>query len=224
MNEQPQPISLTVHSVATPTAADAERQRTRVGRLKMLAVLLVCAAPVVASYFTYYVIRPQGGNSYGTLILPTREMPALTLHDLDGMPVAAESLKRQWLLLTATPSACTPACEPLLFAQRQLREMLGRERDRVDRVWLVLDDGPIAPALLQGVSSTAGSVILRAHTDQVRAWLEPAAGQVLQDHLYVVDPMGMWMMRMPVGAEPTKVKRDLERLLRASASWDRAGR
>lgn len=224
MNEQPQPISLTVHSVAAPSTADAERQRTRLGRLKMLAVLLVCAAPVVASYLTYYVIRPQGGNSYGTLIQPPRELPALTLRDLDGKPVAAESLRRQWLLLTATPSACTPGCEPLLFAQRQLREMLGRERDRLDRVWLVLDDGPIAPALLQGVTSTAGAVILRANAEQVRAWLAPAAGQALHDHLYVVDPMGMWMMRMPAAAEPGKVKRDLDRLLRASSSWDRAGR
>jgi hypothetical protein len=35
-------------------------QRTRHGRWKMLGVLLVCAAPVIASYFTYYVIRPEG--------------------------------------------------------------------------------------------------------------------------------------------------------------------
>jgi hypothetical protein len=32
------------------------------------------------------------------------------------------------------------------------------------------------------------------------------------------------MMRMPVAAEPSKVKRDLERLLRASAGWDNPGR
>jgi hypothetical protein len=36
--------------------------------------------------------------------------------------------------------------------------------------------------------------------------------------------MGEWMMRMPATPEPTKVKRDLERLLRASASWDTPGR
>jgi hypothetical protein len=36
--------------------------------------------------------------------------------------------------------------------------------------------------------------------------------------------MGEWMMRFPVDFDPTKVKRDIDRLLRASASWDRAGR
>jgi hypothetical protein len=32
------------------------------------------------------------------------------------------------------------------------------------------------------------------------------------------------MMRMPAAGEPTRVKRDLEKLLRASAGWDQPGR
>ena len=55
----------------------------------------------------------------------------------------------------------------------------------------------------------------------------PAPGRALQDHLYVVDPQGNWMMRFPPGldaAAAAKAKRDLERLMRASASWDEAGR
>jgi len=45
--------------------------------------------------------------------------------------------------------------------------------------------------------------------------------------LYVVDPMGNWMMRFPPGISlenASRFKRDIERLLRASASWDTAGR
>jgi hypothetical protein len=57
----------------------------------------------------------------------------------------------------------------------------------------------------------------------VARWLAPAPGQALADHLYLVDPMGEWMMRAPVDADPMRLKRDLERLLRASASWQRAG-
>ena len=33
--------------------------------------------------------------------------------------------------------------------------------------------------------------------------------------------MGDWMMRVPADADPARLKRDLERLLRASAAWDR---
>ena len=55
-------------------------------------------------------------------------------------------------------------------------------------------------------------------------WLTPEPGQQLEDHLYLVDPMGEWMMRFPVEFDPAKVKRDIDRLLRAASSWDRAGR
>ena len=101
---EPQPLAMTVHSVDAPTLADEDaRGRTRRGRLRMLLVLLACAAPVIASYFTYFVIRPSGSSTaYGTLILPTKSLPDLALADLDGRPVAARSLRGQWLLVTLT--------------------------------------------------------------------------------------------------------------------------
>jgi hypothetical protein len=55
-------------------------------------------------------------------------------------------------------------------------------------------------------------------------WLAPSQGQQLADHIYLVDPMGQWMMRSPANPDPSKLKRDLDRLLRASASWDQPGR
>ena len=131
---KPDPLSFTVHNVATPDL-QADQRRTRVGRFKMLMVLLVCAAPVIASYLTYFVIRPQARSNYSALILPTRGLPALALTTLDGKPVAAASLKGQWLLLAVGPSACAGACEQRLYMQRQLREMLGREKARIDKVW-----------------------------------------------------------------------------------------
>jgi hypothetical protein len=95
----------------------------------------VCAAPVVASYLAYYVLRPEGRTNYGTLIQPSRALPDLPLVDLDGRSVPAKSLHGQWLLLIAGPADCDTACEKRLYAQRQLRAMLGRERDRLDRGW-----------------------------------------------------------------------------------------
>lgn len=216
-----EPVSLTVHSVAAP---EVDLRRTKTGRLKMLAVLAVCAAPVIASYLTYFVFRPEARTNYGTLILPTRSLPALQLARLDGSPVVAASLKGQWLLVAVGPSACDAACEKRLYLQRQLREMLGRDRDRLDKVWLLTDAGAPAPVLRAALESSPAMTIVRADRAAVAAWLAPDNGHALEDHLYVVDPMGEWMMRMPADADPAKVKRDLERLMRASAGWDRAGR
>ena len=222
--DAPEALALTVHGVTGPDLADPGA-RTRIGRLKMLLVLLVCAAPVIASYFTYFVIRPDGRNNYGTLIQPTRGLPdTLALRTLDGASVPARSLKGQWLLLSVGPAACNEACEKRLFAQRQLREMLGRERERLDKIWLLTDDQPLTPALRAAVEAAPAFTVLRAERAAVERWLAPEAGHALEEHLYVVDPMGEWMMRMPANAEPGKVKRDLERLLRASSSWDKAGR
>ncbi|NBX96465.1 MAG: hypothetical protein EBQ88_07050, partial [Betaproteobacteria bacterium] len=141
-----------------------------------------------------------------------------------GQPVHARELRGQWILLAVGPSACDEACEDRLFMQRQLREMTGRERDRLDKVWLVTDEGPVKPELAQALLATPAMRILRAERPAVAAWLQPEAGAGLDDHLYVIDPMGNWMMRAPVKAEPTKFKKDLDRLLKASQFWDTAGR
>lgn len=218
------PVGLTVHSMPTPQQA-LGRSSTRRGRLKMLLVLAACAAPVVASYFTYYVVRPSMGSaSYGQLIQPSVSLPDAMAITLDGRPTPMRSLKGQWLLVLVGDAACDLDCEKRLFMQRQLREMLGRDRERVDKVWLLADDAPLRPELHAVLQATPAMTLLRLPRAQIMQWLKPESGHRMDDHLYIVDPMGEWMMRMPAQAEPTRVKRDLERLLRASASWDLPGR
>ncbi|EYC52579.1 hypothetical protein AZ34_16920 [Hylemonella gracilis str. Niagara R] len=225
--DRDQVLGLTVHGLPEPGPALAETEqaarRTRVGRWKMLMVLLVCAAPVVASYFTYYVIRPEGRRNFGELIDPQRTLPAVQALDLVGRPVPLDSLKGQWLLLSVGGGACDEACQQRLYFQRQLREGMGREKDRIDWVWLVNDVQPVSETLM-GVKQ---ATVLRVAPEVLSAWLSPSAGQPLEAHLYVVDPMGNWMMRFPapmtIDTAP-KAKRDLERLLRASSSWDKEGR
>lgn len=190
----------------------------------MLAVLLVCAAPVIASYFTYYVVRPEGRRNFGELIDPQRPLPAMTTQTLDGQPGELAALKGQWLLLSVAGGACNAGCEKNLYFQRQLREALGKEKERLDRVWLVTDAAAVPDALRPALAS---STVLRVAPAGLAQWLEAAAGQRLQDHLYLVDPLGNWMMRFPAdmdAAAAAKAKRDLERLLRASSSWDKEGR
>ena len=194
------------------------------GRWKMLAVLLVCAAPVVASYVTYYVIRPEARRNFGDLIEPQRPMVALPTMTLDGNVGDMSALKGQWLLVSVAGGACGDKCEKNLYLQRQLRESLGKEKGRLDRVWLVNDSAPVASAL---TSALADAAVLRVDPTSLLRWLEPGATHKLPDHLYVVDPLGNWMMRFPADLDAVaaaKAKRDLDRLLRASSGWDKEGR
>jgi len=220
----PEAVSFTVHSVGSPEMADAARRTSR-GRLKMLGVLAVCAAPVIASYFTYFVIRPEGRNNYGELITPPRDLPVdLPLRRLAGDSVAPATLRGQWLLVVVGAADCDARCEKQLYLQRQLRETLGREKDRLDKVWFITDAGTPRGELLAAISTAAPATILRIPEADLRRWIAPADGRTLAEHMYLVDPMGRWMMRVPADPDPAKVKRDVERLLRASASWDRPGR
>lgn len=218
------PLGLTVHNVPAAGQAVASAQRSRHGRWKMLGVLFICAAPVIASYFTYYVIRPDGRRNYGELIQTQRPMPDIAGTTLEGKPLALSQLKGQWLLVSVASGTCDEACQQRLYLQRQLRESVGKEKDRLEWVWLI-NDGQDVPEALGGALSKA--TVLRAEPAAVSAWLQPAPGHGLTDHLYVVDPMGNWMMRFPAGMDAQgagKAKRDLDRLLRASSSWDEAGR
>ena len=225
MSERDSPLSLTVHSMPPPALDDAAARRTQNGRLKMLLVLAVCAAPVIASYFTYFVIRPEGRTNYSELIQPQRPIPAdLPLAGLQGGVVKAETLKGQWLLVVVSAAACDATCEKHLWVQRQLRETLGRDKERVDKVWLIDDAGMPKPQALEGVTTNTEATVLRVPARALAQWLQPAAGHALEDHLYIVDPLGNWMMRVPTNPEPAKLKRDIERLLRASAGWDKPGR
>ncbi len=246
-----EPLGLTVHSMPEAAAA-GQAQRTRWGRWKMFAVLLVCAAPVIASYFTYYVIRPEGRRNYGELIDPQRALPDLATLSLGGERGNLRALKGQWLLLSVAGGGCDKACQSHLYLQRQLRESLGKDKGRMDWVWLISDEAPVAEALRPALKD---ATVLRVSEASLAQWLQPAGGHQIAEHLYVVDPMGHWMMRFPAlngaptlgtgvsllppeGVRPAKggpstgvdaaafakMKRDLERLMRASASWDKEGR
>jgi hypothetical protein len=213
---------MTVHTL--PSAGMQTAGRTRAGRWKMLAVLLVCVSPVLASYLAYYVVRPEGRRNFGELVEPPRALPDGAARTVDGQLASLPALKGQWLLVSVAGGACDAPCANHLYLQRQLREGLGKEKDRLDWVWLVSDGAPVAQALQPALKE---ATVLRMDSADLQRWLQPQTGHLLQDHLYLVDPLGNWMMRFPPNLDAhnaAKVRRDLERLLRASVAWDKAGR
>ena len=219
------PLGMTVYDLPLPAeVVQADAKRTSMGRLNMLLVLLACAGPVVASYITYYWVRPEARRNYGELIQPTRPTPSIAVARLDGGDMKLTDLKGQWLLVSVAGASCDAACQQRLYLQRQILVGLGKERPRTEWVWLVNDKAEIPNTLLPGLEE---ATVLRIDPKALEQWLQPEANKKLEDHLYMIDPMGEWMMRFPaqLNAEGAlKAKRDMERLLRASASWDGPGR
>ncbi|OIQ94128.1 hypothetical protein GALL_239480 [mine drainage metagenome] len=179
-------------------------------------VVLVSAAPVVASFFVYYVIQPQGKPAYGELVQPQRPVPQLQLTTLAGKPVDLRKYNGYWLMIMAGPASCDARCQNLLFDIRQFFIAAGDDRYRVARVWLVTDQGPVNPGVL---GPAAGTVILRARPEQLKKWLPLAAGEHLEGPIWLVDPLGNLMMRFPSNPDPLKTLSVFKKLLYNTAAW-----
>lgn len=191
-----------------------EHKQQSKGRWKLFAVMAICAAPVIGSYFTYYVIKPQGRTNYGTLLDPrVYPMPALGSTLLDGQPTTLDAYKGKWIMLQVDSADCTDACKTKLYDMRQLRLTQGKDMDRIERVWLVTDKAPLETLVLRAYD---GTHVLRADPAALKSWLPADEGTTPADHLYMIDPLGNLMMRFPKDADANKIKKDISKLLKAS--------
>jgi len=215
-------LELSVHSLPDPARGAAQVG----GRLKLLGLFLVCSLPFLLACFAFFVVRPQGEASFGTLIVPAREMPMANAFSPEGAAVPLTALKGQWLLVKVDGAACVRDCQKQLMLLRQLRLTLAKDMERVDWVWLINDEASLDPALRDALRKDKASV-LRLAQQPLQRWFAPTDAQALTASIFVVDPMGNAMMRFPAQmdtAAAAKARRDLEHLLRASYAWDAPGR
>ncbi|MDB5807657.1 MAG: hypothetical protein JWN73_4979 [Betaproteobacteria bacterium] len=196
------------------TREDAYRDVIRTGRIKMLLILLVCAAPIIASYVTYYFLKPQGRTNYGELVMPVKPVPAAQLRTLDGKPYDFAALQGKWVMLTVDGGACPEnTCVKKLYKMRQVRATQGKDADRVELAWLIDDEAQLETRVIRAYDATH---MLRASGAPLLSALPPAPGGALRDHIYLIDPLGNLVLRFPKDAIPEKMKKDLERLLKYS--------
>jgi hypothetical protein len=186
-------------------------------------LIAVTLAPILASYFAYYVLPPAGRSNYGTLIEPQRSVPAITATTLDGAPFDLRSLRDKWVFVMVDGAACDAYCESKLFHMRQQRTMTGKQRDEIERVWFITDREPVGTMLLREYEGTHFvRVDERAIADFLA--LPDSPGASLRDHIWVVDPLGNQMLRWPRNPDPKGTKNDIARLLKAASLWTRVER
>jgi cytochrome oxidase Cu insertion factor (SCO1/SenC/PrrC family) len=192
-------------------SASSPKPDRRAGRRKLLLIAALCLAPFVAAVIAYFFWQPQGGMSnYGALIAahPLSDPP---LRLLDQRPFKLSALRGKWVLLQLDRAECDSACRTKLYDMRQVRLAQGREMDRVERVWLILDEAPLETTLMREYDGTR---MLRAGGSPIVAEFPPP-GEA-RDHIYLIDPHGNLILRFPRNADPRRMLKDVSRLLRAS--------
>ena len=191
-------------------SASKKQPDPRSGRIKLLAIAALCLAPFIAALIAYYYWHPQGGMNYGELISP-RTLSDPPLRHLDRHAFKLSELRGKWILLQLDQADCAADCQAKLYDMRQVRLAQGRDMERVERVWLILDDAPLETKLMREYDGTR---MLRAAGSPIVAEFPPA-GEA-RNHIYLIDPHGNLMLRFPKNADPRRMHKDLARLLRAS--------
>ena len=156
---------------------------------KLILIALVCAAPLVLGTLAYvYRWSPGELSNYGELLPPR--------------PVSGVE-RGKWVLVVLDAAACDAYCERKLYTIRQLQRAMGKNMDRVERLWVITDGGKPRAQILPGIEGT-----------RLAAFTPAEFPGNARDHIYLVDPQGNLMMRFPRDPDPAKMIKDLERLLK----------
>jgi hypothetical protein len=192
--------------------------------LPLYALLAITIIPIAAAYISYNFMPPKGRTNYGTL-LPQRPVPALPLTNLDGSRFDLRQLTGSWIFVMVDGGQCDKRCADKLLMMRQQRTMTGKDRYRIERVWLITDQEPLPIMLMREYE---GTHFVRAPLQPLRDFLllPDTTGAQMEDHIWLIDPHGNLMLRWPKSPEINGVKRDIAQLLKISAGWIRidAGR
>lgn len=179
-------------------------------RKTLWLIAAVCLAPFVASFIAYYVYQPDGRVNYGEL-MDGKRLPEVSLRLTDGNAFSFKQLEGKWLFVTVDDAACDAYCEKKLWQIRQVRKTQGKYPERIERVWLVTGGGK--PAAKLGVEFD-GTWMVDARDGALLDALPYK--QERRDHIYLVDPLGNLVLQYPRDANPSRMKKDLDRLLKVS--------
>lgn len=201
--------------------ANTDNRSVAVSRGKLLALMAIYAAPLIAAWLWLGYVRSNEGAGVsvnGELITPAVPIEPFELTDNAGQLWGVEQLKEKWSMIYFADASCGESCEKSLYNMRQVRLSTGRRMQRVQRV-LVTPDAPKMYELLkdasEGLAVVGGKASqidsLQQQIQQAQATMEPCDGCI-----YLVDPFGNVMMRFAQDMDPKKIYKDLKHLLKVS--------
>ena len=188
----------------------SESLRPKKGRLQLTLIAAVFLGPLLIAALLYFQgapLQPAGRTNHGALLEPhinVREK----LSDLQ----IGENRDSSWLLLYSDPGLCGDGCRIALYTLRQSRLMLGKEMDRLQRVFLHGDTPPDTVFVAeehQGLITIEGGSLTGLLNNKRPADL-PAGGY------FLIDPLGNLVMYFRLDLDPADMVDDIKHLLRLS--------
>lgn len=188
-----------------------EQHLPRKSRRALYLVILVGVSPIVLGTALFQFWKPTSFTNYGEL-LPPKPVIDSGMQHVDGKPFSFADLKGKWVFLTVDSGGCDVLCQRKLYTMRQVRLTQGTDMDRIERAWLIDDDTRPASELTGEYQGMRQAIAAKSSA----AVAQFPADKSVRDHIYIIDPLGNVMMRYPRDADPTKIKKDVTRLLKVS--------
>ena len=182
--------------------------RTRKRKLLLLMTLMI--APIALSYLLFFWGAPSGRVNYGELI-EVKVLPDIALRKTDGVTFNISQLRGKWIMLVVDSGMCDESCRKKLYFMRQVRLMQKTKMGRIERGWLIDDDKIPKSGILKDFK---GTVLINAKGSEMLKAIPAKISQ--HDHIYMIDPLGNLMMRFPKDVDPSRMAKDLKRLLKIS--------
>jgi len=185
-------------------------------RLTLIALMALFLSPVIAAWFW----TPDTFRNRGELIDPPRPLVSVPLISPDGSDVDLATLFGRWTYVFFVEAGCDESCKQLADAVERVRLSQGKNEKRVRLMVITLS--PDALSSLEEIRLIMPKTIVlgvnAAEKEQLMSQFMPSGeGSVLPSgSIFLVDPMGNLMMRYPATADPTDLRKDISRLLRAS--------
>lgn len=193
----------------------------RVGRTKLLILMGLYAAPLLAAWLWLGYVRQNEGAGVsvnGELIVPAVALKEFALIDAAGGDFQLGQLQQKWSMVYFAPAVCHEQCEKNLYHMRQVRLRTGRRMDRVQRVLVTPDYVQMAGKLAE---ASEGLQVVGGQNEQIAGLqaqvIEAQQGMDKCDNcIFLVDPFGNVMMRFPPQLDPGKMYEDIMHLLKVS--------
>ena len=189
--------------------SDAIKSR-RSHRFTLLLLAGVAVLPLLAAYVLYLFWRPSSLTNYGELLPPTSVADAVAAQP-DGSRFDFARFKGKWVMVMVDSGACDAYCQGKLYRMRQVRLTQGQNMERIERAWLIDDEMAPSGRL---VADYEGTYQIRVK-DRALLGRLPAKSSA-RAYIYIVDPLGNVILRYAGDADATGMKKDFNRLLRAS--------
>lgn len=186
----------------------AQSKTTMSGRMVLILIALAFFGPMALAMWMYFSGQDvELGANHGVLL-----EPIVNVYEMFPGSELASISDAPWRLVYNNVEACADECREALYVSRQSRAMLGREMDRVSRVFL---HGTVTPDMLflQSEHSDISSLSDQDLSESL-ATKTPDAQAV--GGFYLVDPIGNLVLYFPPDIDPKDMVSDIKRLLRIS--------